>query len=135
MAVEVDKEAKCGGCGATLDEQYNLPLEARTPCPKCGSLIRALRISISETVEVHDSLRLAHKDSDGKKLAQIQSGDDLHRDTNTWRVLERVIDWSKKWYTETIKDRTTGEVISHTSEDLRAHTGHGAAKPKDTRDS
>jgi hypothetical protein len=62
--------------------------------------------------------------------AEIVSGEDLHRDSGTWRILERVIDRGKKWYTETIKDSLTGEVIKHTSEPLDKHVGHGSAKHK-----
>lgn len=76
-------------------------------------------------------LKLKHKVPGLKKpQAEIISGDDLHRDSGTWRILERVIDRGKKWYTETIKDRLTGEVIKHTSEPLDLHTEHGSAKYK-----
>lgn len=131
--LEKEQKAVCNQCNTTLDEVYNLPLEKRTPCPTCSSLNRLLKVNVSTTVQVRTMLKLKHKVPGIKKpQAEITSGEDLHRDSGTWRILERVIDRGKKWYTETIKDRLTGEVIKHTSESLDLHTGHGSARGKQT---
>jgi hypothetical protein len=130
MTEEIQK-AKCNNCGNQLDEPYNIPFEKRKPCTQCGSLNRAFQINVSDTMQVHDQhdqIRLRHKNSDGKKLADIISGDDFHRDSGNWRILERVIDWGKNWYKELITDLVTGEIIKFTDEPLDQHTGHGSAK-------
>lgn len=31
---------RCGGCGDSLDEVWDLTASARQPCPRCGSLAR-----------------------------------------------------------------------------------------------
>ncbi len=113
-----------------LEESSNIDPADRKPCSGCGSVGRALQVNLFETVKVHDFLKLRHKIPGRKKpLSEISSGDDFHRDSKTWRKLERVIDRGKDWYTETIKD-SFGEIIEHTSESLSKHTGHGSAKRK-----
>jgi hypothetical protein len=59
---------------------------------------------------------------------EMWSGDDFHRDSGTWRRLERVIDRAKNWYFERIT-AADGTVVVHQGHPLTEHHGHGAAKP------
>lgn len=123
------RSAVCNGCGKQLDEAYNLPERDRTPCPDCGSLSRALQISVSDRAETHDRVELKHK-MPGRKdpIAEVISGDDYHHSSGTWRNLLRVIDRGKNWYEKTVRDRLTGEILYHQGHPLDEHTGHGSDK-------
>jgi len=57
-------------------------------------------------------------------------GDDLHKKSNTWMSLERVIDRAKNWYKEIIVNPKTGEIIHKIEEPLSDHTDHGSAKKR-----
>lgn len=41
-----DPDVRCGKCQTRLNEPFNLALEKRTPCPKCGSTTRAYPVSL-----------------------------------------------------------------------------------------
>jgi DNA-directed RNA polymerase subunit RPC12/RpoP len=53
---EVNMRFNCGECGAELEESPSLPTEERTPCPTCGSITRAIQVSISESVTIREKL-------------------------------------------------------------------------------
>ncbi|OGF92386.1 hypothetical protein A3H04_01495 [Candidatus Giovannonibacteria bacterium RIFCSPLOWO2_12_FULL_43_11c] len=126
-----DKKAVCNQCDSSLDEAYNLPEAERKPCPRCGSLSRALQISVSDMVELRDQVRLRHKvPGRSRPQAEIVSGDDLHRKSGIWMRLSRVIDRGKNWYEEKIVNPSTGKVEHHQSHPLDEHVGHGSAKFK-----
>lgn len=126
-----EQKAVCNQCNFQLGEAYNLPELERTPCSRCGSLSRVLQINVSDTVGLHDQVRLRHKVPGRKKpQAEIVSGDDLHRDSGIWMKLSRVIDRGKNWYEEKIINPLTGEVAHHQSHPLDQHIGHGSAKFK-----
>jgi hypothetical protein len=113
-----------------LDETYNLPELKREPCPQCGSLGRFLHMDISEDITIREKLRLRHKVPGQKRpIAEIVSGDDLHRDSGAWVRLLRVIDRGKNWYKETITN-SFGVMLHHQDHPLDKHTGHGSAKKK-----
>jgi phage FluMu protein Com len=41
---------RCNECGLALNEPENVPLEARTPCPRCGSRARLYSRMLTATV-------------------------------------------------------------------------------------
>src|SRR3989344_7006731 len=109
---EVSQQSFCGQCNTELDELPSTPIDERKPCPKCGSMVRALRVSVSETVKVHASMELHHIEPGRKRpKAEIISGDDLHRKSGKWMNKERVIDRGKNNYREVVTDPETGEVV------------------------
>src|SRR5712664_3711642 len=69
-------------------------------------------ICLEETLEFHASLGYkAKRQGKGKPYVGGRTGDDLHRKTGKWMLLEQVIDRAKNWYKELITDPETGEVV------------------------
>jgi gluconate kinase len=125
----VDESSRCGVCGnAALDESDG----QRVPCPTCGSLKRAYRLSLSDSVDIHESLKgkVVDPKKTGKKKvrAEFVSGDDLHRKTGQWNKLERDIDRESDRYREKIVDSETGQIIRSVDEPLSQHQGRGSAR-------
>ena len=124
-------QVQCDACGAPIDEPSNTPPEKRSPCPSCGSTIRQIRVELAETLETHASLGYkAKSQGKGKPYVEGRTGDDLHRKTGKWMLLERVIDRAKNWYKELITDPETGKVVRHCEEPLTDHRDRGSAKKK-----
>lgn len=119
----------CGDCGLRLYEDTSVPTETRLPCPVCGSMARSIHVTIHGTVTIREKLGMKGRHADGGKpfIEQVH-GDDLHRDTGTWRHLSRVIDRENDLYYEVVKDPVTGEVLHECREPLSEHRGHGATK-------
>lgn len=120
----------CGPCGAQLEEPSSTPSGARTPCPSCGSLARHHKVKMAGGLPApHSQLRLkAKRGGKGKPFLTQVMGDELYRDTQEWRRVERVIDRENDRYTERITRSGSGEIIKEVSESLSEHQGHGAAK-------
>jgi hypothetical protein len=72
--------------------------------------------------------------SGGRPFIEQRSGDSLHRKTEKWMKLSRVIDRDRDLYVEKVIDPETGNVIHECSEPLSAHRGHGSAKARRPRD-
>jgi hypothetical protein len=51
-------EAKCGNCGTPIAEPPDTPVEARQPCPGCGSTTRAFEATLSGVLSVFSSLNI-----------------------------------------------------------------------------
>ena len=121
-----DQEVRCGSCNILLEEKFGLLPEKRKPCPKCGSMMRALSINIVVTAKAHESLAFRHKDQVGKTLAEGKSGDEFYRKKGEWRTIERTIDHAKNWYKKIIRDAKTGKILYQQEEPLDQHLGHGS---------
>jgi len=122
---------KCGNCGLQLDEDTSTSTETRLPCPACGSMTRAIHVTVHDTVTIREKLGMKGRHADGGKpfIEQVH-GADLHRDTGTWRHLSRIIDRENDQYYEVVKDPVTGKILHECREPLSKHRGHGAAKRK-----
>lgn len=122
---------KCGKCGTQLDEDTSTSTETLLPCPACNSLTRAIDVTVHDSVTIREKLGLKGRHADGGKpfIEQVH-GADLHRDTGTWRYLDRIIDRENDKYYEVVKDPETGEILHECQEPLSKHRGHGAAKRK-----
>jgi hypothetical protein len=93
--------------------------------------IRQIRVELTETLEFHASLGYkAKSQGKGKPYLEGRTGDDLHRKTGKWMLLERVIDRARNWYKELITDSETGKVVHHCEEPLTDHRDRGSAKKK-----
>lgn len=66
---------------------------------------------------------------DRRPLAEIVVGDDWSRSRQKWVRLERFISRSLDWYSETVVDQESGEVIHRCHEPLSEHTSRGSANP------
>jgi hypothetical protein len=90
------------------------------------------RVSIEEKInlEHHDKTRSKYRDGGPKVVRERTEGADFFRKTGKWSVVDRLIDWLRDRYTETIWDKETGQIIHHCDEPLSEHRGHGSAKKK-----
>ena len=61
MADSVEQSVRCGKCGAELAEPVSTPVEARIPCPSCGSTNRAFAVHITESVQVSSHMSALHE--------------------------------------------------------------------------
>ena len=129
--MSIDFLVKCGTCGEELKEPTNLTPENRTPCPKCGSLIRNYSAEIQDSMRLLDKFGMkAKRGGKGKPFIETVNGDDLHKKTGKWNHIERVIDRETDSYSETITDLDTGLIIHQCQEPLSEHKNHGSAKKK-----
>ncbi len=89
-----------------------------------------LEINVKEDIKVHGFVRLKDKTKGFKKsLRETSAGDDYHRKSKQWNLLDRVIDRQHDQYKEVIKNKE-GVVIHKCEEPLSNHRGHGSAKKK-----
>ena len=90
----------------------------------------SLSIDVADTIHVSENIRLRGNRKGRKKhTSQIDSKDDLHRDSGEWVHIIRVIDWENYHYTETIKTQR-GDIIRNCNEPLTKHQGRGSAKKR-----
>jgi len=122
---------QCGDCKIELNEDPRSSPEERAPCPRCGSMKRHVRISMSDNITLHSrrDLKARHPES-SKPFLEQRVGDDFHRKTGVWNVIERTIDRARNWYKKKVVDTRTGAVIHHREEPLSDHVGHGSAAKK-----
>lgn len=126
----------CSGCGLGLQDE---PGE-RPPCPRCGGTARTYSEHVTETVEAHESTRVAHKRPSvrtDKPIFEGFQGIDARRDPNNPGLVLK-----KRWltrgpkgsregdYYELVVDRKTGEVLREVAEPLAKHVGRGSARKK-----
>lgn len=89
---------------------------------------KVIRIEVSDTIELREMVSGKHKKLGFKRpISEFKSGHDFHRDTKTWRLLERIIDRGKNWYKEIISD-LKGNIIHSKEGPLDKHIGHGCDK-------
>ena len=114
---------QCGGCGASLADDFCQPPPDRLPCPHCGATTRQANVAISERAEARAYLKAHSKHREGgrKVLREEISGDDFHRKTAKWNILRRIIDRKNDRYEEHIVSGETGETIRHVEEPLSEH--------------
>ena len=119
----------CGECGQPIEEDRNLPLDQRRPCPECQSLTRAIDVSARNDLLLGHKLGSKQKRPGYKKpILETVSGDDLYRLTGRFNKLSRVIDRLNNRYHERIIDSRTREVLHECAEPLSEHFGHGSEK-------
>lgn len=96
-------------------------------------MLRSFEVSLTDSLELHGSVRFKHKRPGHKKpLAEGISGDDFSHDRGKWVEKERLIDREANRYHEKVVDPATDEVIHECDEPLDKHTDHGTAKRKPT---
>lgn len=54
-----DRLVTCSRCGEALDEAVGMPVEARAPCPKCGSTARTVHLRDADSAGLTDGATLA----------------------------------------------------------------------------
>jgi hypothetical protein len=129
MSIEEETMVMRGRCQTGIDEEQDIPILERTPCPSCGSTSRMFAQTIGGAVTIHSQLRgKARHPRPGKPFAKFVKGDDLHRKTGNWMRLERFVDRAKNWYREVVTEPRTQEVIHRCEEPLTHHRNHGSGK-------
>jgi hypothetical protein len=66
------RTVQCSDCGALVKEVARI--EDRQPCPTCGSLARTFGVTITDSVEAHDSTGLKARHGDvgkGQALPRV----------------------------------------------------------------
>lgn len=125
---------ECKKCGGILNDPSE---ENRKPCPKCGSMLRNIKIEITETLKVNDSINYKHKDQTkagkAKVLAEGFSGHEYSHSRKKSVSKQRLIDRKNNLYREVVVDSETGDLIHKCEEPLTQHQGHGSAKVKQTQ--
>jgi hypothetical protein len=128
-----DALVHCRQCGAILDEPHDLNEGLRKPCPNCGSVDRRLShpFSMKGVATIHTSLRMRVTNPNVKRpTSESLVGDSYSHKLGKWMRIRRMIDRVRNWYSETVIDPASGEVIHKTEEQLSEHVGHGSAKKK-----
>lgn len=86
-------------------------------------------IKLSVDARQHASVR-----SKGRRLGERRPfveqmhGDDLHRKTGRWKIVHRILDRARDWYSELVTDAETGTVERACEEPLTQHQGRGSAR-------
>jgi phage FluMu protein Com len=126
------KVVRCGDCNIILEEDSGITVEDRQPCPACGSLKRLCHLTIHDSCTFHEKIGMKGRHKEGRKpyIEQVH-GADLHRKSEKWMNLERIIDRDNDIYHEVVTNPETGEVIHECKESLSKHVGHGSARHKD----
>ena len=126
----------CGDCGRELAEDPDGSVDSREPCFGCGSTSRHFQVSVSDTIVFRTKLGAKARHPGKRKPFHEQVvGADLHRKSGKWMHLERLIDRENDWYSETVTDPETGEVVHECHEPLSEHKGHGSARQTGGKDS
>ena len=127
MDEKSDVIVKCGKCGAEIDERHDIPVEIRSPCPRCGSKERNIVVSVRLEAKFYEGIRAKSFPPNSRKFEMdVQSGEftsKSHRIVNKSRVIDR----TRNIYSERILDEQ-GNVLRDVSEKLTDHKDHGSAK-------
>jgi hypothetical protein len=87
--------------------------------------------AMGEVGTVADQQRTKRGRYKGEPAIEVQTGHEFWRANDSRMVQKtRIIDRQFNRYTETVKDKATGEVVHHDDGSLKAHFGHGDAKVK-----
>jgi len=85
----------CSQCDLILQESISAGQGTQEPCPQCGSPVRTIRVTASETVHVHESVRVrSTRPGKGGWLKDVKAGDDYTRILEAWG--ERTLELSRE---------------------------------------
>lgn len=95
---------RCGDCGRVLEERSDVAVHERRPCPDCGSSVRNTDAQLSETLTLHEKVRVKVKRSGkGGWILDTTGGDDYTHDLEAWGKRELTNDREKGVYREVIE--------------------------------
>jgi hypothetical protein len=93
----------CGSCDRLLDETSDLPVAQRRPCPGCQSLLRLVKVSAADTMEMHDAAQVrSWRAGKGAWIQTLKAGDDYSRLLKAWGQRELQLDRENNRYREQI---------------------------------
>ena len=119
----------CVSCDVYILSQTPLNELVNKPCPFCsGTVAHSINLSVDM---IHVGLKTKVKDPNfSRPTVEQVGGESYSHKLGRWVRIRRVIDRVRNWYSETITDPSTGEVIHKCEEPLSKHTDHGSAKKK-----
>lgn len=79
---------------------------------------------------IYEPTKIKVKGPDSRATLEQDLGRRYSHKLGRFVKLRRIIDRVHNWYSETVTDPSSGEVIHYTEEPLEKHTGHGSAKEK-----
>jgi uncharacterized protein YdaT len=119
----------CNQCNSHFDVLAGF--EESMPCPSCKANDWNHDVPEEEKADLRKKVKLKERKVEGEKPYRITySGEELHRKTNKWHHIERIVDRKNDVYHEKITDIETGEVIRDEWEPLSKHIGHGDDKKR-----
>lgn len=128
---EPDAVVTCKACSAELQEQASASVEARHPCPNCGSLERQYDLTLDGQVSARSGLGLRAKTPGRvKPFMELKQGDSFSTSRGRWMHLFQIVDRRNNRYRKLVTDPETGEVLRDVDKPLTEHTGHGDARRK-----
>ena len=120
---------KCNKCGSHFDVIAGF--DKSMLCPVCDVNDWNYNVPEEEKTELRQPVKLKERPPEGgKPIREIKSGEELFKETNEWRQIERIVDRKDDVYYEKITDLKTGKVIKEVFEKLSEHKGHGADKKR-----
>lgn len=124
-----DRGVTCGGCGLPMPAIENSPVEAREPCPRCGSLVRANVVSAADSVlALRSSLGLKLRRAGSRAVVQQQFVGAERSADGSWVEKATLQDHESDRYLEHVVD-PEGTMIHHDEGPLSEHKGRGSDKP------
>lgn len=123
-----DSRVSCAGCGAPLSEPSETVVECRTPCLECGSRGRNIWRAVANEAMAFSGVR--HKQRRSGVARPILEGvreSQFDRSRRRWMSVIQIVDRLRNWYSKSVTDPSTGEVIRRCEQPLSAHNGRGSA--------
>ena len=121
---------ECRACGSAIDVSLDPP-NAQAPCHACGSSLRNFNVSIVEAAVARDGLGVKVKRVGDRRPYVEDKGIPSYSHRLGKLVFRHVwIDRDNDWYSETVTDYETGEIVHECKEPLSQHQGHGSAKSR-----
>jgi hypothetical protein len=96
-----------------LAEPSVTPFEKREPCPKCGSLLRAVHKQIADTIHVAADLKVKLRNLDNNIILILRSFSDSHYKLGKRVNRSYLINRLENDYEEKYVDPDTGELLYH----------------------
>ncbi len=125
-----DSGVTCDGCGWPMPATERGPLDAREPCPHCGSLLRASVVSAADSLPaLRSSLGLKLRRAGSRRVVQQQFVGASRSADGSWVEKATLQDHESGRYLEHLVG-PHGTVIHHDEGPLSEHKGHGSDKPE-----
>lgn len=127
MAQESSREVRCAKCSEPRRRSIaGEPAVVRQPSPSCGATPIVVALELKSHVEIRSLIEVkARHAGRGRPSIEGRTGASLHRETDTWSQISRVIDRDGDRYTERIADHT-GVIVRDVDASLSDHRGHGS---------
>jgi hypothetical protein len=94
----------CAQCDRALHEPVSADESKREPCPHCGCTARIIRVTLTETISVHEGFRVRQRcEGKGGWVRDVKSGDDFTYALQAWGQRTLDLDRARDVYREVIR--------------------------------